>query len=370
MNDTLQQIVRAVGSQPLVRAAENCFARALLDSDEEHPTLLSLLHHLVSVDHELLEALARSQLKEHPQILTRLVVHAYNSCTNGKGRGEVRRIAQLAGLGGKLPIPASGGDVLLTESQERVLSQLQAQLEIFLEQAAAPAPIRMRIAPLIVAPTGVGKTFLTQLLARRNGIKLFRTSVAEWMVLGSKAEPTLGVLAKAIERSPHGLILHIDEIDKLSAQESWSIAQRGEIFAVADRNIMAEGWTDAHRAALRDKVFVVGSGTWQQVWTQLGKRMGFVKGRASDEDIEVAIRTSNMIPEELLNRWSPTMCLGPMTALDFTRIAEALNITKEYLDPETAVRGGKNFRAVESALTSRALAQRAARRQKSLLQTP
>lgn len=63
MNDTLQQVVRAIGTQPLVGAAENCLTRDLLDPDEEHPTLLSLLSYLVTADHRLLEDLARSELR-------------------------------------------------------------------------------------------------------------------------------------------------------------------------------------------------------------------------------------------------------------------------------------------------------------------
>jgi len=366
----LQAIVRAVGADPLTRATERCYLRALLDPAESHPSLENLVHHLVAVEYPLLETIARSELREsQPELVQRLIVHSYNQAEAGKSRGIVRGIANMARCAGRLPVSPGEKNMLLTEAQQAALTQLDALVEIYFAQAASPAPVRMRIAPLLVAPSGAGKTFLAGLLAQRHGFGLLRTSVSEWMVQGSKAtEPTLNLIREAIEEHPHGLVLHIDELDKLQGHESWSIAQRGEIFCCAgDRNVTGGGWTDKHRAALRDKVFMVGSGTWQEVWTsRLSRHRGFSEPDLSTGKIEEEIRGAKVIPDELLFRWGPMIPLHPYTVRDFEKIGQQLGLERQFLDPVEAARSGLNFRAIEIALSQRALAAHQARRRATL----
>lgn len=372
MSSSLQNIVRAIGAAPLTRATEACYLRSLLDADEEHPTLSNLLFHLVTVDYALLEKIARSSLRDtEPDLVKRLLAHSYCRASSGKGRGAIRTIANNVRLASCLPLDPSGGQILLTEAQSRALDKLGALLEVYFSQAGAPSPVRMRIAPLLVAPSGCGKTFLAGLLARRHGLGLFRTSVSEWMVQGSKVnEPTLTLIRDAIEANPQGLVLHVDELDKLFGTDSWNVAQRGEIFCCAgDRDVTGSGWTDKHRAALRDKVFVVGSGTWQEVWTKrLNCHRGFAGPDLSTTNIEDEIRAAKVIPDELLFRWGPMIPIHPYTKQDFEQLGHQLGLVPPFLDPAEAARSGLNFRAIELALSGRALAEHEARRRATLNQ--
>lgn len=366
----LQDIVRAIGAGPLTQATEGCYLRAFLDPEESHPAIETLLHHLVATDHALLERIARSELnRTKPELVRRLVIHSYTQARSGKARSTVRTIANLARCSAHLPTAPGGGSLVLTESQSAALERLDALLEVYLGLAGYTGPVRPRVAPLIAAPSGSGKTFLTGLLARRHGLGLFRTSVSEWMVMGSKApEPTLELLRDAIDAHPQGLVLHVDELDKLYGEEAWNIAQRGEIYACAgDRNVTGAGWTDRHRAALRDRVFVTASGTWQALWArQLTRHRGFAGPDLRPTNIESEIRASRVIPEELLFRWGPMIVIQPYSRRDFERIAAELSIEREFLDPEEAERTGLNFRAIELALTEQALARHHRRRRRTV----
>lgn len=369
----LQLIVRAIGAAPLTRATESCFMRALLDASEEHPSLMQVIQHLVTTDHALLEAIARSELREsQPGLVRRLIVHSYNCAASGKARSAVRAIANLARCSSQLPVAPGTDAFMLTSAQNAAVQRLDALIEIFLAQAGTPSPVRMRIAPLIVAPSGAGKTFVVGLAAKRNGLGYLRVSAAEWMVQGSRvAEPTLSVVKNAIQSHPEGLVLHVDEVDKLYGDEAWTVAQRGEIYCcAADRVVTGAGWTDRDREGLRDRVFVVASGAWQQIWSgQINRHCGFAMPDLSEAKIEEEIRASKAIPDELLFRWGPLVPIGPYTIRDFEMIGAQLGLNRDFLDPHDAVRSGLNFRAIELALSQQALAAREHRRQKFNSQT-
>lgn len=347
--------------------------RALLDAEEDNPTLMNLLEHLVAVDHALLEKIARSEMREtDTALVTRLILHSYNHATSGRSRGEVRAVANVARLASFLPVAPGTGDLLLTDAQNAALERLEALLEIYFTQAGTPGPVRMRIAPLIVGASGCGKSFLAQILAKRHGLGLLRVSVSEWMVQGSKAsEPTLDLIKRTIGANPQGLVLHVDEIDKLMGDEHWTVAQRGEIYCCAgDRVVTGSGWNEKLNLALRDRVYVIASGTWQTIWSQrLTRHIGFSKPDLSVANIEEEIRAAKVIPDELLFRWGPIVPLLPYTVKDFARMGEALGLTPDFLDPEEAARSHQNFRAIESALTRRALAHHRARRRVTLNHT-
>lgn len=356
----LQKLVRAVGVEPVMRATENCCLRAVLDSSESHPSIEMLIQHLVTVDHTFLEKIARSELSNtEPGLVRRLIFHSYNCASSTKARGTVRSIANLVRCGSQLPIVPGLDPLLLTRSQQAALEKLDSLVGVFFSQADPTLPVRMRIAPLLVAPSGSGKTFLASLVAKRHGLPLIRTSVAEWMVQGSKAtEPTLNLIRDTIDKHPEGLVLFVDELDKLAGSDTWSIAQRGEIFCCAgDRNITGAGWNDHHRKVLRERVFIVGSGTWQDIWTrQLTKHRGFSGPDMRTNTIEDEIRASRAIPDELLLRWGPIIPIHPYTKEDFEMIGRQLNLGPEFLNPSQAATSGLNFRAIELAVTHRALA--------------
>jgi len=160
------------------------------------------------------------------------------------------------------------------------------------------------------------------------------------------------------------LIIFIDELDKVHATpDPWSRALVTELFGVLDRQLgVAEGvrggWTPQLIEKLREKVFIVGAGTWQDLWRESGSAdLGF-GGVARPANMVERIRKAQVIPPELINRFSPDwVLLEPYTAQDFQEIAAGLGLPCGVLDPTAAAHSGLNFRAVEAALTAHALRQ-------------
>ncbi len=108
----------------------------------------------------------------------------------------------------------------------------------------------------------------------------------------------------------------------------------------------------------REKVFIVGAGTWQDLWQgSLAGGIGFGRQHQSPDVVE-RIRRAPIIPPELLNRFNPNwVILEPYTATDFEDIAAGLKVSPGIVDPLAAAESGLNFRAIEAALTTRALHQ-------------
>lgn len=357
MSISLQQLVRAVGSEPIRQAVDGCFLRGLLDADEHHPSLMELVRYLVTVDLSLLEAIIRSQLRdEAPDYTTELLRHAHSAACSRNQQKAVQRLAHEVGWREKLN--GQQEQDILTDSQREVLSELDALYGLFCERSRIAGPVRLRISPLLVAPTGSGKTHTVNLFARRHRLPIFRTSVAEWLVQGSKsAIPTLDLLRKQLQRHPDGLVVHVDELDKFTSQEAWGQAQRGELFSLLDGLTAADGWSDSDRATLRERVLIIGSGTWQTIFEdKLGRSLGFSPRDNRTTTAELEIRSAKTIGTELMNRWGQILFLRPLTANDYRELMHRLGVRSEFLDPKEAAASGQNFRALETALTRQAIA--------------
>lgn len=358
----LQTLVRAVGSEPIRKAVDACFLRGLLDADEHHPSLMELVRYLVTVDFELLEAIALSELRtSHPNYVSGLLRAAHAATPPRQVQFAIQRLARQIGYDTNLAEPDQKEPVL-THSQREVLRQLDELWDLFQAQASSPGVVRLRISPLLVAPTGSGKTFLVNLFAKRHGLAVFRSSVAEWMVQGSKTTaPTLELLRKRLLANLGGFVLHVDELDKFTSQEAWGQAQRGELFSLLDGLTAADGWSDADRATLRERVMIIGSGTWQTIFEgKLGRLLGFAPKDNRTTTAELEIRSAKTIGTELMNRWGQILFLRPLTAHDYRELMPRLRIQAEFLDPEEAAASGQNFRALETALTRQAIASRRA----------
>jgi len=313
----------------------------------------------------LLARAVRALKADRPKVARRLLSAAYRLEPSVPRRRALRRIAVAAQLGTAVPeLPEVNDGLILTQSQSRALEKLQALARIYFSQASRQSAIELRLMPLVLGPSGVGKTRMIAELSARLNVPLVRFSVSDWIVTGARVEPsTMQVIQGKLEEHADGFILQVDELDKLSSPEPWQQSVRLDIFSLADRRVGFTGtskapWTAYHSEALRKRVFMLGTGTWHEVWTTpVRTHLGFmpIGPGAADRALEDAIRSAKIIPSELLNRFSPWVPLGPYSREDFVLLAEHLNLSDTF-DPDEAVRSQLNYRYLEGFVTNTLLA--------------
>lgn len=272
--------------------------------------------------------------------------------------------------------------------QEHLLRLGKAYFEAVRWQANTIQP---RFIPLIVGPTGVGKTFLVSTLQHPLKAHLLEQKLVNWLILGSRAEtPTLQAIYAEILQHER-TILFLDEIDKAEhASDSWSRMLQVEVFDLLDRKVQVSA-IDHHlgkeredrekaieqlRRKLREQVFIVGAGTWQASWNrrEKPKSMGFSQiGR----DVWEAPRTlavedlKGHVAEELLHRFNQeVLYMPPPTREDYAEAANeiARRLPRSMAGPfleaveaelDDAVQEGIGFRLFEN-ITTRLYTQRPA----------
>lgn len=374
---SLANVIRQLGVAPVARAAANVFS-TIVAHDEE--TLRSVLTQLAGRDLRLLEAIAlHPELPaQEPVLVARLFRAAEAIQTSEKARAQVRDLADRAGFGDEFDGVTLNTSVL-TPSQEKALELLMAMAEAFFEEALEPrhSPVQLRLNPLLIGPSGVGKSHLVRLLARRlGGLPVLTFTVANWIVAGAKGENTHQAIARALDQNDRAIVF-LDELDalaggggreKVDQNSDWAGSRLAGIMALLDRTLGGGGirgeWTDRHSRRLREGVFVIAAGTWQPLWRQLEARLvGFGQGGGSQANIAELIKRTHLLPEELLSRLaSPWLVLEPMGVDDHRRIAQQLKLGPGIFDPVKAAASGRNFRAIEDALTQHAIQVRLQRR--------
>ncbi len=375
---SLANLIRQLGVAPVARAAASVFS-TIAAHDEE--SLRSVLTQLAGRDLRLLEAIALHPdlPAQEPVLVARLFRAAEAIQTSDKARAHVRDLAERAGFGDKFDGVTLSTSVL-TPSQEKALELLTAMAEAFFEDALDPrhSPVQLRLNPLLIGPSGVGKTHLVRLLARRlGGLPVLTFTVGNWIVAGAKSENTHQVIARTLDEHERAIVF-LDELDalaggggkeKIDQNSDWSGSRLAGIMALLDRTLGHGGirgeWNEHHSRRLREGVFVIAAGTWQPLWRQLEVRqVGFAGGGDSSRaNITELIKRAHLLPEELLNRLaSPWLVLEPMNEDDHRRVAHQLKIGPGIFNPAHAAATGRNFRAIEDALTQHAIQLRLQRR--------
>lgn len=366
MNTPLHSLVRFIGTDVITKATEDRFLRLLIDAEDEHPVLDHFISHLAAGDTRLLEAIASAPalVAAQPGWVLSLLRHAYRESSGGKQRTFLRRLAAGLGWSGHLPDENVAQTSTLTPSQASAFTRLRAMAEVFFEQEGAPpTPVKLRLNPLIVGPSGTGKSHLAHLLGEVLGVRVICLSVSNWIPEGARQQPTtLELIRDALDDDAH-LIIFVDELDKFRAEDSgWVLSQMASVFALLDRRVAHVGgekrsWTATHTRRLREKTFIVGAGAWQNIWNSAStKPVGFRPVAATLHEITDRIRTARVIPDEILNRFSRDwLVLAPYTANDFASLAGQLGLPMEVFDPRAAAESGRNYRYIEDTLTAHAV---------------
>ena len=175
------------------------------------------------------------------------------------------------------------------------------------------AGVRTRPFPLLIAPSGTGKTSLVQYVSAAANLPVFSINVANWIIRGARSEQhTLTQIAQFIQSNATGVIF-LDEVNKLSRQHaadsSWCSDLLSELIAFldADSRLKAMGIGDAVEH-LRRNFFIIGAAAFQDEWEQSrsSNSIGFLNDERGNEggQFENLVRSQNTVPVELLNRFN------------------------------------------------------------------
>jgi hypothetical protein len=269
--------------------------------------------------------------------------------------------------------------MLFTESQQAARNILLLMGRTFFSGVQIIPDLKLRLYPLLIGPTGVGKSQIVKTAANRLGAYYLRICRGDWNVVGSRAgRPTTYQVLDYVATYPR-VLLHIDELDKFTDLQSgdWSAAISGNLWSMLDGvHPVAEYLRDVtftdkpaptgeELEARIKNLWIVGSGTWQSVYknSRAGSSIGFGRN-SNDEKVGMeAIIASNLISSELLNRFNNDVVFLEYPSLAETRrLLDGSGITKlakqlgARVEPESIdwTRGG--MRSLETVATRLALA--------------
>lgn len=198
-------------------------------------------------------------------------------------------------------------------------------------------PLRPRTNTLLVGPSGSGKTFLAGAVAKKLGVPFLSLTVGEWILLGCTqrgAKTTWPLIVTFLQKHAQkdGVVLFLDEIDKIRGDSSWETFLRTEIFRLLDLDLpegLCDGDDDAMsdsdvnraREVLANRTFIIGAGAFQAIWENRSKvSIGFSGQSFACPTVSLA-DLSAMLPRELTNRFrAEVLALPKLTADDYRRM--------------------------------------------------
>jgi hypothetical protein len=190
----------------------------------------------------------------------------------------------------------------LTSSQAAALRRLSNLAS--LQGVGEKAGILVRNKPLIIGPSGSGKSAIVCRLATLEGLPLLVINAGTWIVYGAYTNPHTVTVIRRFIRSHRRSILFIDEIDKIVGGEmafshGWSLSVLAECIGIldSDKKLAVCGWKTSDVEHLRKSCFVIGAGAWQ---------LHAAKARRERNVAYADLVAENAgIPEEVLFRFNP-----------------------------------------------------------------
>ncbi len=248
----------------------------------------------------------------------------------------------------------------ITASQKAALEQVM-RLSRLAGAAPLPSGIAPRVFPLLVGPSGAGKTAVLRKAAKRGNRPLLIVNSGSWIVEGAReGNHSLDIIRRFVRDNNRGVVF-IDEIDKCSDpsdRSSWALSVCTELISLLDQDskLTTAGWTEDDIAKLQAKFMLVGAGAWQVVANAQGHHLGF--GGMTRGDYHTEMLRQSAIPEELLYRFNlPAIVLSLPTAQDFTLGVAGLHRELRIPKPRPAELKGLAESAVASKLGMRWLEQ-------------
>lgn len=266
-----------------------------------------------------------------PKRETALLFFAVAHATDESARNHLlERLAKVSSSFANLRAPGYRADTsgqFFTAQQRKVLTRLLELADAFYAQATG-GPVRPRLFPLIIGPTGCGKTHLVRSVASALGCAFISVTAGDWIVQGAAAEyePTTYSILTAVAHNKR-VILFLDEFDKLRGDwdSTWGRSVSTDIWRTLDHQLPIAAFLKSPRSTIADvesteseltkrvsqSLWIVAAGTWQSSF-DAKPTMGFGAERyqapkAFSADSLVGTQT---VPTELLRRFHPELlCL-------------------------------------------------------------
>ena len=219
-----------------------------------------------------------------------------------------------------IPLPQA---MVPTESHRAARAALLAIGELFFSgMRRLPSGVKLRLTPLVVAPTGAGKSHLIRSVASLLSANYLRITRADCVPQGSaRGRPTLHRILDQLSTTDR-MVLHVDEVEKFDTDigaQDWSAAIAGDLWNLLDglypiaeylRETQFPGREAPTEAEvekwIKTRLWIVGSGTWTQVFAdnRPGTTIGFQRDVEATPVGAERISRSNLISPELLHRFS------------------------------------------------------------------
>lgn len=211
----------------------------------------------------------------------------------------------------------------VTESHRTAAITLLTTGDIFFSDERTLTPgLKLRLFPLIVGPTGAGKSSLVKSIAHLQHARYLKVTRSDWIVQGStRGRPTMYQILDYITTHKR-VIVHIDELDKFQisfGSQEWSASIAGDLWSLLDGAFpVSEYLRDTPFAEpekpseheinswIQSRCLIIGSGTWQDVFqaNRAGSAIGFLGNKTETPVTADTIAHAKLISPELLHRFN------------------------------------------------------------------
>lgn len=131
--------------------------------------------------------------------------------------------------------------MLNTRSHKAARTALLEMGRLFFSGDRILPKVQMRLQPLVIGPTGAGKSFLVESVARELNAEFLRLCRGDWVAMGCRsARPTVFRILDFVVTYDK-VVLHLDEVDKLTNLQGseWSASIASDIWSLLERSLGA-----------------------------------------------------------------------------------------------------------------------------------
>jgi len=220
-------------------------------------------------------------------------------------------------------------------------------------------PTRIRTNTLIVGPTGTGKTFLAEAVAKELEVPFLPLALSNWVILCGTdrgAQTTWVAIADFLykNRKAPGVIIFLDEIDKhRRPTSSWDQQAQVESFLLLDGRIprflkdedgdlLREEKLSIIQNVLANRTYIIAAGAFQHLWENHAQPpIGFGE-TSGDARLPTPDELAQTLPREIVNRFSRALqILEPLHEADYESMLTAIAPRVPHYLRETFLRIGR-----------------------------